>query len=253
MALETEDGLHLIEPIEQELKPGESNPNSGTYLLRIGRIFLGRAELTADELNADDVDAASSSTGVSDWWLDSGDVAIVETLETVRLPNKYLGIVFGTNSLTSKGLLLLNPGFITAGHHSTIRFFVVNFGRQRCELRAQATVARLLVLQFPGDNHPGDRIPDQRDGADSTQENLYKNIARLMGERIEVGVRDAQETRISEFNETLEQFRTKLEEKHQKLLDSVNQRIWGGVVLSGIVVVATAAIITMLIKVVSLL
>ena len=244
LALETEDGLHLIEPTEQELRPGDTNPNSGTYLLRIGRIFLGRAEL-----NAGDIDAATSSTGVRDCWLDSGDVAIVETLETVRLPHKYLGIVFGTNSLTSKGLLLLNPGFITAGHHSTIRFFVVNFGRQKCNLRAENTVARLLVLQFPSDNHPGDRIRDHQDDGESMQDNLYKNIARLMGERIEEGVRDAQELRISEFNTTLQQFHTKLQEQHKNMLDAVNRRIWNGVILAGVVAATMAALIAIVVKV----
>ena len=151
MALKGPGGDSLIHPVVQT-SPSTHNPNSGTYILHIDKVYQG---LPLDS-SEDTLGKQFSNEGADKLTMKPGDLAFIRTTETITMPPDCIGIVFGTNSMTQSGVLVVNPGYITAGHKAPISFVVVNFRRHRKNLAKGDAIARLLVVRFPGGNHAGD-------------------------------------------------------------------------------------------------
>ncbi|MGV9102896.1 MAG: dCTP deaminase domain-containing protein [Candidatus Thorarchaeota archaeon] len=119
--------------------------DSGTAVLHVGKVL--RPKATSDIYLPKSV-------------MESSDIVVVNTLEKICMPENCTGIVFGTNSTTNRGLLLINPGIITTGHGGNgaapIELFLVNISRTSFELSKGAPIARLMLFRYPENNSTGE-------------------------------------------------------------------------------------------------
>ncbi len=188
--MESQKDQHKWLLSDQDLKAGlagnplvydESNPNkisstfeanSGTVILHIGCIERQSRFGGPEHDNS---------------ILSPGDMALVLTEEKIHIPNNCVGVVFGTNTRTMSGLLLVNPGIITGGHNDEITFLLTNISKQEIPLAKGKSIARLLVFHYPEENGASNRsATDSQHAAKKIVLNtLYPNLHGLVGSRIE--------------------------------------------------------------------
>src|SRR5687768_6762724 len=61
--------------------------------------------------------------------LTHGRTAVLETMEELRVPNEYAAIGFPPSHVSSKGLLMTNPGHVDPGYSGSMRFTVINMAK----------------------------------------------------------------------------------------------------------------------------
>ena len=109
--------------------------------LRIGRIFLPGAVLPA---------SGSEAKPMFEYVMRSGQTAVVETLETLYLPDHIAAIGFPPSTVSFKGILMTNPGHVDPGFEGRLRFTLINMSRQDYVLRAGDAVVTLLLIELSG-------------------------------------------------------------------------------------------------------
>ena len=117
-----------------------NNCAGGSYVLRIGNIYMPSAE---------DKPSLELSSRKS-WEISAGQMIVVTTLEKLSVPRDKIGFVFGVNTLTSKGLLIVNPGIITSGHERQITFYAINFSKTTLSLSQADDIGRIAFLRSSG-------------------------------------------------------------------------------------------------------
>ena len=83
--------------------------------------------------------------------LETGETAIVETQESINLPPNFAAIGFPPSRLSSKGLLMTNPGHIDPGYSGTLTFTVINMGREKLLLFPALQIVTILVFKLAKD------------------------------------------------------------------------------------------------------
>jgi dCTP deaminase len=77
-----------------------------------------------------------------------GETAVVETLERCNLPKTIGAIGFPPASVSSKGVLMTNPGHIDPGYEGTLSFTVINMAEEGYELRRKDVIVTLLLFKL---------------------------------------------------------------------------------------------------------
>lgn len=72
----------------------------------------------------------------------------VRMLETVKLPNDVCAFWWQTNSLSRRGLMLVNMSMVDPGYEGPLACLFVNFGNREVRLSAGMTMARLVFHQL---------------------------------------------------------------------------------------------------------
>jgi dCTP deaminase len=80
--------------------------------------------------------------------LSTGQTAVVETQEAIHLPGDYAGFGFPPSHVSANGLLMTNPGHVDPGYSGTLRFTVINMGRDSFVLSQKAPIVTLLIFQL---------------------------------------------------------------------------------------------------------
>jgi deoxycytidine triphosphate deaminase len=80
--------------------------------------------------------------------LHPGQTAVVQTLEILTFPNDLAGIGFPPSSVSSRGILMTNPGHIDPGYSGTLEFTVINMGRESYELRVGDRIVTVLLFKL---------------------------------------------------------------------------------------------------------
>ena len=78
----------------------------------------------------------------------------VRMLETVKLPNNVCAFWWQTNSLSRKGLMLVNMSMVAPGYEGPLACLFVNFGSREVRLSAGMTMARLAFHKLDADADP---------------------------------------------------------------------------------------------------
>lgn len=126
----TKQDQTLIEPFSID------NANGGSYVLRVGSIHKPIFEKPIREFD-----------NKCSWVVKPGQMLLIVTHEKIKMPNDFVGIVFGTNHLTMQGLLIVNPGVITSGHQSEITFYAINFSKNNILLTEGDDISRIMFFQ----------------------------------------------------------------------------------------------------------
>jgi deoxycytidine triphosphate deaminase len=80
--------------------------------------------------------------------LPSGETAIVQTKEELNLPDDLAAIGFPPSRVTSKGLLMTNPGHVDPGYKGRMRVIVINMGRESYHLQVGEMIVTLLFFRL---------------------------------------------------------------------------------------------------------
>lgn len=125
---------------EQEIKSVDNNKATMTYTLRIDEILTRPCDKDEsrckNKINTDTI-----------YKLEPGQFAVISTLESINLPPNTLGIVFPKNTLSSKGLLFVNPGIIVPGQSNQNAFTVLNISQKDLELEHDEPIARIVFFE----------------------------------------------------------------------------------------------------------
>jgi len=78
----------------------------------------------------------------------------VRIREVVRLPSDVCAFWWQTNTLSRKGLMLVNMSMVDAGYEGPLACLFVNFGRQPVDIDPGMTVARLVFHRLDGQSTP---------------------------------------------------------------------------------------------------
>jgi deoxycytidine triphosphate deaminase len=74
--------------------------------------------------------------------------------ERVRLPENICAFWWQTNSLSRKGLMLVNMSMVDAGYEGSLACLFVNFGRTSVDIDPRMTIARLVFHGIDNANTP---------------------------------------------------------------------------------------------------
>jgi deoxycytidine triphosphate deaminase len=112
--------------------------------LTIGNIFLPGAK--RDE-------AGGETAPLPGHNLRPGQTAILTTREQINLPANLAAIGFPPSSVSSKGILMTNPGHIDPGFSGHLDFTIINMGSQEYPLERGAAIVTVLVFELSGAAH----------------------------------------------------------------------------------------------------
>lgn len=106
--------------------------------LRVGAVY--RPETRDNELGC-------ATSPMERFSLPSGGTAVVETLEQCCFPNDVGAVAFPPSSISSRGLLMTDPGHVDPGYTGTLSFTVINMSSEPFELRREDKIISLLVFK----------------------------------------------------------------------------------------------------------
>jgi dCTP deaminase len=103
--------------------------------------------------------------------LRAGHTAIVQTRETLDLPVNLAAIGFSPSSVSSKGLLMTNPGHVDPGYKGRMKFTVINMGRESFPLKSGDIIVTLLFFHLdpPAKRSYSERNPNFKGDVDEEQ------------------------------------------------------------------------------------
>lgn len=143
------------------------NAVGGSYILCIGTVHKPVSEKPSRE-----------TKHKLSWMVKPGEMVVIVTNEKVNVPNNLLGLVFGTNNMMMKGLLIVNPGIITCGHAREVTFYAINFSKINLLLSEGDAFARIAFLRS-GENvvNPRNLTSDAHlDAAVTARERFYQDF-----------------------------------------------------------------------------
>jgi dCTP deaminase len=106
--------------------------------LRIGRVFL--PERKKGE--------GSYAQPIPVHHLPPGETAVVETQESMKLPNDLAGLVLPPDKMSQQAVLVTNPGHVDPGYEGPLKFTVINMGQDGYVLEQGDVIATLLLFQL---------------------------------------------------------------------------------------------------------
>jgi deoxycytidine triphosphate deaminase len=107
--------------------------------LHIGKIFIpGKSGK----------DEGSQDSPLDLHTLESGQTAVVSTLEDLCLPHDISAIGFPPNRISVQGILMTNPGHIDPGYSGPMRFTIINMGKTHFVLRREDPIVTLLFMKL---------------------------------------------------------------------------------------------------------
>jgi dCTP deaminase len=144
----------VIEGIDTAQWRGEdSHIQPSSVDLHIGSIFVPGEADRADRT----LPKARDS-----WSLETGATAVIVTHETLRLPANLACIGFPPSKVSSKGLLMTNPGHVDPGYSGKLQFTVINMAEEKMPLQKHQAICTLLIFQLDQDSAApyGVRVPN---------------------------------------------------------------------------------------------
>jgi dCTP deaminase len=101
-------------------------------------------------------DAGGVDNPKHDHVLQAGETAMISTQETINLPNNVAAIGFPpSKDVSSRGLLMTNPGHVDPGYQGTLSFTVINMGKDGFPLQRGKCIVTLLLFEIDDPAHAG--------------------------------------------------------------------------------------------------
>jgi len=122
-----------------DLFAADSRIQPASIDLTIGDIFL-------PEVKQDDEGGSQKSLAYHP--LDAGHTAIVQTLEELDFPRDLAAIGFPPTTVSTRGLLMTNPGHVDPGYKGRMKFTVINMARESYPLRRGDIIVTLLFFRL---------------------------------------------------------------------------------------------------------
>lgn len=113
-----------------------------SYEFAAGRIYFGGTDSSQTEAKTIDLVTDTSRTAM----IQPGALVWIRSRETVVMPNDKVGVWIQTNTLSRKGLLLLNMSLVEPGYEGFLTAVFVNFGKIAVPIDSQTKIAKLMFL-----------------------------------------------------------------------------------------------------------
>lgn len=131
-----------------------------TYSFRIGRLF--------EAGSGDEIQLATKGQGVRNGRhvkiLGPNETAIIETRETINLPQDVMATYSPLNSLASHGLMLLNSSVVEPGYSGPLSCVLVNFSSQDFHLTEGQRITKAVFVRLTRKPaHPKSMVIDKND------------------------------------------------------------------------------------------
>jgi dCTP deaminase len=91
-------------------------------------------------------DGGSLGNPLSRYRLEAGQTAVIQTLESLLMPDDLAAIGFPPSRVSSQGLLMTNPGHVDPGYQGPLTFTVINMAKQPYHLVQGDRIVTLLLL-----------------------------------------------------------------------------------------------------------
>jgi deoxycytidine triphosphate deaminase len=104
-----------------------------------------------------------------------GHMIWIRTLESVKIPLSIVGFWWQTNTLSRKGLMLVNMSMIEPGYAGDLACLFVNFGSSNVAIAPGTVIAKMIFMELSGDLIHPYRGHTSRQEYDSTLRNLAIN------------------------------------------------------------------------------
>nr|WP_256731358.1 hypothetical protein [Sphingomonas sp. dw_22] len=115
-----------------------------SYSFRPGRAFL------AGDANSQPVDFRYG-VGPKHVVVDPGKMIWIRTREHVKIPTNMVGFWWQTNSLSRRGLMLVNMSMVEPGYEGDLACLFVNFGNQHIPINGDTNIAKMVFVDIRGD------------------------------------------------------------------------------------------------------
>jgi deoxycytidine triphosphate deaminase len=158
MILGTKELLRLVheENLVENLCERElTNPEGAGFDLRVGKFYVfptyvfptqGNAYLGVEQRKT----PATSTVDVDRYLLYTNESILVETMESVNMPDYLAGHVLPRTTLFRSGLNL-RTGPVHPGYHGTLTFLLTNLGYSTVEIEQGARIAHMQFHVVSGD------------------------------------------------------------------------------------------------------
>jgi deoxycytidine triphosphate deaminase len=101
-----------------------------------------------------------------------GEMTWIRTLEAVKLPHDVAGFWWQTNTLSRKGLMLVNMSMVEPGYEGPLACLFVNFGKQSIVIQSDTTIAKMVFVRI-------DQLVDNPSGPGQSLERYDHAIREL--------------------------------------------------------------------------
>lgn len=117
------------------------NAEECSYAFRAGRAFLA---------GHDDHQIDFAAKPDSTFAVEPGKMVWIRTLEHVSLPNDLAGFWWQTNTLSKKGLMLVNMSMVEPGYEGYLACLFVNFGNQKIVINSTMAISKMVFMKISG-------------------------------------------------------------------------------------------------------
>lgn len=125
--------------------PSSLTCRQGSIDLRIGNIYIPQ-DISAIEKILAKLKKSHDIHAKKEISLKQGQTAVIQTMEELRMPDNIAGLVFPTNRMSMKGLLVTNAGFIDPNYHGHLHITVINMSRHPFSLREGDKILRSVYF-----------------------------------------------------------------------------------------------------------
>lgn len=92
----------------------------------------------------------SGTTNKAEVTVKPGQMIWIRTLEQVKIPNNLVGFWWQTNSLSRKGLMLVNMSMVEPGYTGDLACLFVNFAKSTVVISATTPIAKMIFMPLQG-------------------------------------------------------------------------------------------------------
>jgi dCTP deaminase len=127
--------------------------------------------------------AGSADRPKSELVLKTGETAVVVTQESIHLAGDYAGYGFPPAHVSSRALLMTNPGHVDPGYSGQLQCTVINMGREDFTLRSRDLIMTLLIHKLDG---PVGSDYSARHGGPTSKKITQSDLDRLSPDFVDV-------------------------------------------------------------------
>lgn len=194
------------------------------YEFTAAKLYFGGAEGTTN--HAIVFERGSNQSAI----IDPGVLVWIRSRETVKMPADKVGLWIQTNTLSRKGLLLLNMSLVEPGYEGFLTAAFVNFGRTRVAINSETKIAKLMFLEL--DQAAGSLVPSMDQHTyDANTESIAllapRTFLRVEDFLPDLGraEREAAEQISKAANEANNEINTNLENQKKHTRESISQAV----------------------------
>lgn len=129
-------------------------PELGVDAFRVdAAIQPASLDLTIGDIYVPQKDMDDVLTAQTGYELPAGHTAVILSKQRIKLCGSLGAFGFPPAEISSRGILMTNPGHIDPGFNGHLRFTVINMGRKAFTLRDGEPIVTLLLFRLSGNAH----------------------------------------------------------------------------------------------------